>query len=400
MLKSAIQEMQGYKMQLILYDVNGYERHLIISCTQYHDPCNLVGCLLTLNPSEAITLQEAFLEYPHARALVSADAPHPIHVANDAFLIRYLCTRSEVLGRPMHLFFGDSSPDSVFFNGALCSSATDFGTAWTTLLSAALEGRVAQRSPIAIDGDGDDVTFVPVVDSPNGRIRYLLITFGPRPHHGGAIEPFVGNCRAPDSGRPTRRRARPTEQLVRAEGAEAPGSPQLRGAGPTIFPRGKPRIEGALAAPVVVTRELVAALAELPLLQAAATAGVSATAFKKACRKLGVLRWAYKRRSPADAARPAADSHAALSGALCGSELPHAALDEECGSGIEEEAWGNGRPPAVQPTDSDPPDAHSPESACAPPAADGCGGVAGTAGWRVPNLRSPAMGDGGLYAEQ
>ena len=44
------------------------------------------------------------------------------------------------------------------------------------------------------------------------------------------------------------------------------------------------------AAPVVVTRELIAALADLPVRQAAAAAGVSATVFKKACLK-GVYRF-------------------------------------------------------------------------------------------------------------
>ena len=47
--------------------------------------------------------------------------------------------------------------------------------------------------------------------------------------------------------------------------------------------------------PVAVTRELVATLSALPLQRAAAAAGVSPTAFKGACRTLGIARWTYQR---------------------------------------------------------------------------------------------------------
>ena len=47
--------------------------------------------------------------------------------------------------------------------------------------------------------------------------------------------------------------------------------------------------------PVVLTLELLDALRGLPLPRAAQAVGVSATAFKKACRRLGVHRWGYRR---------------------------------------------------------------------------------------------------------
>jgi hypothetical protein len=50
-----------------------------------------------------------------------------------------------------------------------------------------------------------------------------------------------------------------------------------------------------LAVPVLITRELLDGLRGLPLPRAASAVGVSATAFKKACRRLGVARWDYKR---------------------------------------------------------------------------------------------------------
>jgi hypothetical protein len=50
-----------------------------------------------------------------------------------------------------------------------------------------------------------------------------------------------------------------------------------------------------LVEPLVFTRELIAALHGQPLPRAASTVGISTTAFKKACRRLGVARWDYKR---------------------------------------------------------------------------------------------------------
>jgi hypothetical protein len=82
-----------------------------------------------------------------------------------------------------------------------------------------------------------------------------------------------------------------------------------------IFPRRKRRKASALdsdssntrhdprlAVPVVVTMELVAHLAALSLVQAAATIGISATALKRACRRLGIARWPLCKRAEAPAA--------------------------------------------------------------------------------------------------
>ena len=52
---------------------------------------------------------------------------------------------------------------------------------------------------------------------------------------------------------------------------------------------------GSLPSPVVITLPLLDALRGLSLPHAARVVGVSATAFKKACRRLGVRRWDYRR---------------------------------------------------------------------------------------------------------
>ena len=49
------------------------------------------------------------------------------------------------------------------------------------------------------------------------------------------------------------------------------------------------------SSPVVISLELLDSLRGLSLPLAASTVGVSASAFKKACRRLGVCRWEYRR---------------------------------------------------------------------------------------------------------
>ena len=53
--------------------------------------------------------------------------------------------------------------------------------------------------------------------------------------------------------------------------------------------------DGPLPQPILITTELLAALRGLPLPRAARAVGISATAFKRACRRLGLRRWDYKR---------------------------------------------------------------------------------------------------------
>ena len=134
----------------------------------------------------------------------------------------------------------------------------------------------------AAGGGVCDVTCTPVVEAPNGRIRHLLITFENPPR---------GEPAAPGACRPH------TGAADRAAAAD-PGCAVIF----SRIARRATRLGGAPdTAPlaVVVTPELVAGLADLSLRQAAAAAGVSPSAFKKACRKIGLSRWAYKRRRPA-----------------------------------------------------------------------------------------------------
>ena len=369
MLQSAIESMQGLKMQIILYDASGDERRLIVSCSPFYEDFVLVGCLLTIQPSEAVMLQEAFAECLHARALVSADYPHAIHMANDAFLDRFSCDRQDVLGQPLHFF---SSINSELVDRALAPHFdADPEEAWSALLATALDGRVARwrrdtSDDIGVqicDNGADEVTCAPVVEAPNGYIRHIVVSFGPPPGVGSADVPVVNGCSPPQLNPSAKRRVRPAalRGLAMAATADTTCSlvcPRLRSLGHAIFPRRKPslqvqrpRNDSALAPPVVVTRELIAALADLPLNKAAAAAGVSATAFKKACRKLGVRRWAYKRGRSVQAVSAALSGAHALGGEGAGLESSCASVESEGESGPDA-APATRAPTCFQPADS------------------------------------------------
>lgn len=59
-----------------------------------------------------------------------------------------------------------------------------------------------------------------------------------------------------------------------------------------VYKRGRQRKDGKGEA-VCVTLELLTELGQLPLPAAAETLGISSTALKGACRKLGIQRWPY-----------------------------------------------------------------------------------------------------------
>ena len=207
---------------------------------------------------------------PHV--LVSADAPNIINVVNDKFTHKFGCSHAQALGQPLAII------------------QADHRQAWRSLLAAAAAGRIA-RSNVSVrqpwfspgragenatnnDSKESDVICVPVVDVPNGPISNILVLFAPsRPHADSEAAGCLSPAAAGDDGR------------------------VLSRAGPIIRPRRKILADGTVALPeaVTLTPELLDNVPGLPLRAAAAAVGVSPTAFKKACRKLGLRRWVYQR---------------------------------------------------------------------------------------------------------
>lgn len=109
---------------------------------------------------------------------------------------------------------------------------------------------------------------------------------------------------APSESRP---QASPSLENVRTGGQ----APTRKAPGRTpgqvfVVPRRKTGQQCADVMPVVLNLELLKQYTSMPLYSAAALLGLSTTALKKACRRLGVRRWPHASRSPAPPAAAAA----------------------------------------------------------------------------------------------
>jgi hypothetical protein len=115
-----------------------------------------------------------------------------------------------------------------------------------------------------------------------------------------------------------------------------------------VYKRGKARNDGKGEA-VSITLQSLEELGSLPLARAASTFGLSATAFKGACRKLGIKRWPYfqgrgllrELLKPPAASAPAARQDAATQTDVCfggvyGCELPALVDTDPEFDGVEE----------------------------------------------------------------
>ena len=336
MLQNAMNEMTTQKLQLILYSASGAEQHVMVSCSScmYGDFGS--ACLVVLHSSEAIPLSEAFGDCALPRVLVSAEEPNSVYMINQAFTRNFSLSPSEALGRPLTtLFFMHSE-----ILNELCTSPSVDTPPWSFLLSTALAGRIARHTVLGDKGP-EWVTCTPVVLAPNGRVSQLLVTFGPSrvsvsDHDAAHVQishealdnstaAFRGGASAAYRksmacyGRLAHDQAQ--GRTARAGGTVTHSPADQRGLpGLAIFPRRKIGGPPARRQPVLVTPELIAALADLPLREAAAAAGVSVTAFKKACRRLGVRRWAYKRRRPAAPTTPSQKMSQRAHGGSLGAE--------------------------------------------------------------------------------
>ncbi len=327
-----VANLKSVRLQFIVYDRYGEERRAIVSFCPFLRLNCVFCCQVTIEASEAITLDDTFDETNCPLALLAAESPHCVKYVNDDFLTKFRCTRLQTVGVAFTRFQGSDQ------------------TSWIPLLEAALRGKIARdkvHTFTSFSPAEDDVICVPAVESLNGVIRYILVLFSPSsephpPHAASRPDPglqlqlshtspnSVTICSAPAlpplscrvlSIRPTTtawpahcfklssasgyaqslQSQHPQSDHAQAplenprskpERADSPPRPDSDGPPAVILPRRS--LEPARTA-VVVTPALLGTLAGLPLPRAAAAVGVSTTAFKRACRKLGVTRWAYRR---------------------------------------------------------------------------------------------------------
>eukprot|EP00291_Cryptomonas_curvata_P019037 CAMPEP_0172175546 /NCGR_PEP_ID=MMETSP1050-20130122/14292_1 /TAXON_ID=233186 /ORGANISM="Cryptomonas curvata, Strain CCAP979/52" /LENGTH=277 /DNA_ID=CAMNT_0012847669 /DNA_START=162 /DNA_END=992 /DNA_ORIENTATION=+ len=160
--------------QFILYDKDGNDKQLMVSFIPYSQDGHVIGCLIALHHSEAITLKQLFEGIQDnccPYCLVAADPPHAIHMANEDFTSKFSTAHADALS-----------------NDLLSVVSAHRGLAperWASLLLGAGSGRrtrcrISMRTAWSLhNAPCEDLVCTPVVEAANGRIRHVLVHFAP-----------------------------------------------------------------------------------------------------------------------------------------------------------------------------------------------------------------------------
>ena len=249
-----------------------------------------------------ITPQRTFEPASTPKALVSLQPPHTIYMVDDELMRRFKLQHigERVIGQTVEIFPGSF---------------------WSELLALAADGRtVGERyaSSVCSQYDTDLIVCTPVVEASNGSIHNILVELvKPSNESHFSDSPVLrSNSSIRDWGKASRSFSiRDNAQILPNACAHIPDGQQPNTIATHAIirrQRSRDRIQRDEDTPqtdktVVLTHDLLRALRGQPLPLAARAVGVSVTAFKRACRRLGVGRWEHKR-GPARAPRKAAAS--------------------------------------------------------------------------------------------
>ena len=299
--------------QLVLYDRDRRPQHMIVLCSPLIRSGILLGCLVLFRPSFAITLQHVFKNVQQSSlpyCLVSAMYPHNIHMVNEGFMAGLGCSREDMLGKDLLTVIELTRTDCRDWNLMLGAASRGAAGHVTVLVRSGPAGNLAEV----------DMICLPVVETPNGPIRHFTVLFLPGPTspstndfdgnelHRSCMDAADGISRLAfhhpqlaqiyaDSNILTRSRS-PESESDNVLTDVSPALSGAPGAAPShaVLPRFKPRSDPSpRGKPVVLTLATLDVLGELSLAQAAQAVGLSATAFKRACRRLGLKQWRYRR---------------------------------------------------------------------------------------------------------
>jgi hypothetical protein len=292
--------------QYTLFRSDGKEQKVLLSYAPYLEEREQVLGRLCITPSETVTLQEALAIGGGPHALSSAESPHKINVVTDLFAAKFKCTIKKALGQPLASFISEWRLD---FDLDLVLKNVVNGQRISGMLGSTTSSENFRPK-------SEEITFTPVVETTNGRVLHILVHISQIESSDSEVPPHFRTNRKTHSRQqdpplsspsiadlnPSPLPLAPSITSLRSSPASShrSRSPTPRGShAPArsiiLRPRSSHRTPASRAAEVTVTPELLGALRALPLPQAAAAAGISATAFKRACRRLGVRRWGYTR---------------------------------------------------------------------------------------------------------
>eukprot|EP00292_Cryptomonas_paramecium_P012596 CAMPEP_0113703410 /NCGR_PEP_ID=MMETSP0038_2-20120614/25839_1 /TAXON_ID=2898 /ORGANISM="Cryptomonas paramecium" /LENGTH=362 /DNA_ID=CAMNT_0000627859 /DNA_START=106 /DNA_END=1190 /DNA_ORIENTATION=+ /assembly_acc=CAM_ASM_000170 len=279
---------ESSKTHLILYDrIEGPQLKLVSFAPYYDAPGIELTCLITIVRSNAILLKDVREISQRPSALVTSDYPYHIKMVGQGFTALFGFESAQICGQSI--------------NSLICPE-TDI-LRWCTMFQNACEGQVDNAelilTTLAQNLNKVRVVCTPVVEHGSGPIKYVLFAFEQleavapsSASQEAAAEQSAVSSAGEQSGVVSRPES-PEPCVERSKGGR--GAPYAK-----IYPRRKAHEERSElpSLPVKVTLELIEELSQYTLYRAADKIGVSATALKMACRKLGIAKWQCKRRSP------------------------------------------------------------------------------------------------------
>ena len=288
---------------VVLHCQDGTPQPSLVSCEPLILNASFIGCrmrILRLNPIALESCSEQFSRSSASRYLVQAASANFIHAANIDIVTKIGCSEIDVFGndppsymtRPLRVPSPELMRILSFAGISPKTARTPFNSAPGTHLhvtSTAADRKWCEPAAVA-----DAVRVDPVAQGANERPG------APKLERAGesGIAP-----RTPTQHPPTSPGAPASSYLsMFLSAADAPNAAAAAAATTTPKPPPEPSsairprpLRGLREEPVVVTRSALQLLSDRPLPQAARALGVSATALKHACRRLGIRRWAHRR---------------------------------------------------------------------------------------------------------
>eukprot|EP00286_Rhodomonas_abbreviata_P008282 CAMPEP_0181319702 /NCGR_PEP_ID=MMETSP1101-20121128/17720_1 /TAXON_ID=46948 /ORGANISM="Rhodomonas abbreviata, Strain Caron Lab Isolate" /LENGTH=684 /DNA_ID=CAMNT_0023427335 /DNA_START=61 /DNA_END=2115 /DNA_ORIENTATION=- len=351
-LLSSAQSGKTKEAALTIYSSGCQGKVMCVKAAPKFDGENLVGSILTMHPSDAIPYKEACADDGTAKAVVSIKDPHVVEWVSPAFSGLYGFQEDQLQGRTLRVILGPNTDHhrwretfetcrlglTSVGNFSTCrhdcsellvqlqvTPVFSFGGGMTHLLATFIsQSSTVDDKPPSHYNASDVVGSVPadVLPLPSMAIAFPDHSSGTTPN---ACEPLFGHAPsdvAPPLGFGGAHQAisfptnvtpfdcvhpNPMLNPQQRNLAEFFGVPSSNDAGNStaekgdgsskVFPRRKHGQENAETSrgPVVITLELLESFASVSLTAAAKSLGISPTAVKKACRKLGVQRWPYRK---------------------------------------------------------------------------------------------------------
>ena len=305
---------------VVLYSTAGLGGYYCVHAQPFHNGIEAVGCLLSVVSENAMSWAAAIADDGSAKVVIDAGTCRTVY-ASHAFASVYGIHCSVFVGRTLNLIHGPG---------------TDLGL-WRRSIATAVRGARVRSQMVTVTAGAreinTDLEFVPVLND-YGYVSHVLIqtlsatplksaceaklvcvaepvmAVGPpcdsntarQPHANLPVHSDVNRAmEMSDPSQPQDSVGTATAVLSRASMQHqvpvhgAPANEQGRGhrAVSIVVPRGN---HCHKAKPMVcITTQVLEQMRHLPLVKAADVLGISSTAMKKACRRLGVPRWSYGR---------------------------------------------------------------------------------------------------------